>query len=210
MTRDRRLVPLAYALLGIVFFPLSEWLATAPFGTGVLRHCQLLYLIPVAVTLLGLPVFVLAMVFKSTRGTASRFLLFAVAGCAGAIGGMWLGGIVRMAGMRHFAQRSEAVVSAVRQYEQDHGAPPSDLSQLAPRYLAAPPTTGMGAYPEYRYHCGAEALERFHGNTWALSVFTPRGLINFDMMIYLPNQEYPDRGYGGVLVRVGSWAYVHE
>ncbi len=66
------------------------------------------------------------------------------------------------------------------------------------------------AYPEFRYHTGIEAKDRFANNAWALSVATPSGGINWDMMLYFPDQNYPDRGYGGSLERVGDWAYVHE
>jgi len=30
------------------------------------------------------------------------------------------------------------------------------------------------------------------------------------MMLYFPKKDYPEKGYGGSLERVGDWAYVHE
>jgi hypothetical protein len=67
----------------------------------------------------------------------------------------------------------------------------------------------MMAYPEYEYITGKEA-ENQYGNPWVLMVFTPSGGINFDMMLYFPNQEYPPTGYGGGLERIDNWAYLHE
>jgi hypothetical protein len=49
------------------------------------------------------------------------------------------------------------------------------------------------------YRIGNEAKEKYAGNPWALSVFTPGGGINFDRMLYFPNQNYPTHGYGGTL-----------
>jgi hypothetical protein len=43
-----------------------------------------------------------------------------------------------------------------------------------------------------------------------LSNSTPSGGINFDSFLYLPLQNWPERGYGGVLQRIDDWAYVHE
>ena len=115
-----------------------------------------------------------------------------------------------MAGMRSFSQRSQSLINAINAYERDHSAPPGSLDDLVPDYLPAVPSTGMMAYPEYQYYTDDEAKEHYADNPWALSVFTPGGGINFDMMLYFPNQNYPDRGYGGGLERVGDWAYVHE
>ncbi len=210
MIRDWRVGALAFALSGIVFFPLSEWLATHSFGFGGLLFWQLAFLLPAVVSVLSSPVLLIAMLFESSRRRACVLVVFALAGLVGAFGGARLGKLARMSGMRSFATRSEAVVAAIHRYERDHGESPSHLDSLVPTYLNTVPTTGMAAYPEYRYHSGVDAMERFYGNPWALSVFTPRGFINFDMMVYLPKQNYPERGYSGVLEHVGSWAYVHE
>lgn len=52
--------------------------------------------------------------------------------------------------------------------------------------------------------------ERWDDNPWVLYVYTPSGGINFDKFLYFPLQNYPSNGYGGVLRRIGDWAYVHE
>lgn len=212
MTRDMPIRVLAYTVAGVAFFPLSEWLATQPFGTGVLLVGQLVFLIPALIAFLCSPVLLLAMLFKFSRGCARTILWYGVAGFVAAWCGVYFSGFARMAGMRDFAQRSETLVKAIKQYEKDHMESPHNLDELVPKYLAARPGTGMAAYPEYTYHRRGEEVDHFlHGNPWALSVFTPKGWgLSFDMMIYLPNQNYPRQGYSGTLERVGAWAYVHE
>lgn len=115
-----------------------------------------------------------------------------------------------MAGMESFANRSQSLITAIHSYEQQHSRPPDSLNDLVPDYLPAIPETGMGAYPEFEYYSGPDAQERFGSNPWALQVQTPSGGINFDVILYFPNQNYPETGYGGSLQRIGFWAYVHE
>ena len=71
------------------------------------------------------------------------------------------------------------------------------------------PSTGMAAYPTYRYLTGTDALE-YEGNSWVIVVHAPLGLLDFDSFLYFPKQNYPKHGYGGYLERVEDWAYVHE
>jgi hypothetical protein len=94
--------------------------------------------------------------------------------------------------------------------------PESDEIEVGPISLfvlheigALVPGTGIGAYPAYEYVAGEEALESY-GDRWALVVFTPSGGINFDRFYYIPSRQYPEQGLGGVIERVGDWAYVHE
>jgi hypothetical protein len=124
--------------------------------------------------------------------------------------GIVLGHQVRRAGMHSFVERSRPLVEAIERYEHAHSAPPPSLQALVPRHLAAVPSTGMMAYPRYRYFTGEEAKDQYLGNAWALAVFTPGAGINFDMILYLPSQNYPEIGFGGSLEHIGDWAYVHE
>ena len=48
------------------------------------------------------------------------------------------------------------------------------------------------------------------GNPWVLYASVPSGVINFDEFLFLPNQNYPERDYGGRFQRLGRWAYYHE
>ena len=75
--------------------------------------------------------------------------------------------------------------------------------------LAEVPTTGIGAFPEFLYETG-DSAGRYRGNPWVLIVTPPNHPIGFDTLMYFPRQDYPARGYGGSVERVGAWGYVHE
>jgi hypothetical protein len=126
------------------------------------------------------------------------------------IAGATWGGQRRMEAFRDFPARSQPLVRAIKSFEKDHGRPPATLKDLVPKYLASVPPTGMSAYPTYDYFTGADAMDRFAGNPWVLSVSTISGLINFDAMLYFPKQNYDEWRYSFQLERVGDWAYHHE
>ena len=67
----------------------------------------------------------------------------------------------------------------------------------------------MGAYPKYEYVVPEETND-WDGNPWVLYVDASLGILNWDMFLYFPKQNYPEVGYGGGLEKVGDWAYVHE
>jgi hypothetical protein len=50
----------------------------------------------------------------------------------------------------------------------------------------------------------------YEGNEWILEVRASNGVMNWDSFLYFPNQNYPSAGYGGVVERMGEWAYIHE
>lgn len=116
----------------------------------------------------------------------------------------------RMQGMSEFAERSQALITAIKEFDQDQGQPPESLADLVPTYLSAVPETGMPAYPEYVYYAGNEAQKRYVGNSWALIVNTPFVCLNWDQMLYFPQQNYSEVRYSAGLERVGDWAYNHE
>jgi hypothetical protein len=76
---------------------------------------------------------------------------------------------------------------------------------LVPGYLPYIPVTGIPVYPEYEYKASSSTSP----NKWELSVSTGYGM-NFDSFLYLPEQNYPEKGYGGVLKPMAGWAYVYE
>ncbi|MGH7138161.1 MAG: hypothetical protein ACREHD_20615, partial [Pirellulales bacterium] len=156
------------------------------------------------------PILLVCLLFRRTRLQSAFLLTLAWLLIACCFFGIVLGQKARHAGMQAFTRRAQPLVTAIKAYERDHAAPPQTLADLVPKYIESIPTTGMMAYPEYEYHSGAEASERYAGNRWALSVATPAGGFNFDMMLYFPDQNYPTRGYGGWLQRIDDWAYVHE
>jgi hypothetical protein len=110
-----------------------------------------------------------------------------------------------MAAFHKLESRSAPLVNAITAYTTSQGGPPLTLEALVPTYLSEIPTTGIGAYPTYTLVSGDDA-KGWNENPWALYVETPLGFLNFDMFIYLPNQNYPEEGYGGSLERIGTWA----
>ena len=100
------------------------------------------------------------------------------------------------------ADRSSALVEAVKRYERDNETPPATLADLVPRYLAEVPHTGMSAYPEYEYATASEFCSA--ANAWSIIVIAAEGF-NFDVFFYCPEQDYPSR-----FEAIGDWAYWHE
>jgi hypothetical protein len=157
----------------------------------------------------ALPIGVVLLAFRRTRGVGARSLAVAsiVLGVVGVCAN--LANDLRMRGFARLAERSAPLVSAIERYERDEGSPPRALSDLVPLFIEKVPGTGVRAYPTYDYAVGEEARSAY-GDRWALSVFTPNAGINFDHLYYVPSQNYPEYGLGGVIERVGDWAYVHE
>jgi hypothetical protein len=104
-------------------------------------------------------------------------------------------------------RQAAPLTAAIRAYSAAQGGPPPSLEALVPRFLPRVPETGMGAYPRFEYAVGAEAPA---GEPWALTVSTSLGILNWDILLYLPSGRYPAQGYGGELERFEDWAYVHE
>jgi hypothetical protein len=146
---------------------------------------------------------------KDYRARAARVLVLAVAVIVGTAVGMWLGPIHKMRRVREVASSAMPFVLAIQAFERGEGRPPQHLDELVPRYLPAIPSTGMRGNSEWRYIHGTDA--RAYGeNSWVLLVHTSGPGLNFDQLMYFPNQDYPEFGHGGRIERMGAWAYVHE
>ena len=113
---------------------------------------------------------------------------------------------LRMLGFSLAASRAQPLVQAIKRHVADHGRPPDGLLALIPRYIDRIPS----GLPELEFVTGERARKGYGGNEWALYAVVPTGVLNWDQFLYLPDQRYPEVGYGGWLERVGDWAYVHE
>ncbi len=195
--------------LPLLFIPLTEFLAVAPFGSSQFLYWQMLIVLPAVVALLALPIAPFFLLSRKTRSAAALVLAGSITVTASCYFGLRLGERIRMDAFTKLSIRSAELVTAIKQYEQANGVPPKTLGELVPGFFTEIPGTGMRAYPDYRYLSGEDAAS-YEGNPWVLTVFTPSGGINFDQFIYLPRQNYPDKGFGGWLQRVNEWAYVHE
>ena len=190
-------------------YPLVQHSALAPSGNRSVLDAAFLFLLPFMVALLSLFVSPVLLLLGPTRVFALRLLTLAVVSIAAEFIGSRLGESIRMNAFHDLARRGGPLVKAIHSYETRNGQPPGDLRALVPEFFPTVPLTRMGAYPAYEYHVGSDAA-RYDGNQWVLVVNAPKAGLNWDSFIYFPLQNYPTQGYGGVLERVGKWAYIHE
>lgn len=54
---------------------------------------------------------------------------------------------------------------------------------------------------------GADARARYYGNSWVLVADVSSGVLNWDELNYLPNQNYEANT---AYKQLGSWAYLYE
>ncbi|MFD2157373.1 hypothetical protein ACFSW8_00505 [Rubritalea tangerina] len=188
---------------------LFDYLAVSPIGSDVFLWFKMIFVFGCFAALLGVVVLPFFLIFKKWRKATVAWLLLSVCFLAASLVGFVVGNNVRKMAFEGLAERSMVLVEAVHSYEETKGYPPESLVDLVPEYIDAVPSTGMMAYPEYRYSVGEDA-KYFSGNPWVLRVPAPSGGINFDEFLYFPLQNYPASGYGGQLVKVGKWAYSRE
>jgi len=118
----------------------------------------------------------------------------------------YLSEAIRMSAFHRLAQRSRPLVSAIHEFEDEQGRPPTDLGELIPTYLPRIPGTGMPAYPAYEYSLDSGL---WCGNPWTLSIYCPLNW-SLDQFLYFPLQNYPPWGYSGLVEIVDDWAYIHD
>ena len=199
------------ALVGVPAFWLLFYFAciqaVQPWGQGwFFRSVSAgLVFIPLAVALAA--VFALTSLFRRQFGDAmlgAAVVLF----CVGAFYAFrdieWF---FRRRAIVRVVRELAVLPKAIRGYTAAEGHPPPTLDALVPQYIQAIPATGLGAYPDFEYRVGSAAPPN---EEWALLIPTSMGILNWDLLLYLPSERYPAQGWGGSLERVGAWAYVHE
>jgi hypothetical protein len=208
--------PQMFALKAVGLFCLSAFLYWAawmwpvlPFGSGFFTGLAFFLPLVSLVALGGMVVALVAVLKRRLRKLAIRVLSLCVAVVAGTATGSWLGPSHRMQRIAQVTASAMPLVRAIEAFERDERRPPRGLNEVVPRYLPIVPSTGMGGYSEWQYLKGTDALS-YEENPWVLLVHTGGPGINFDKLMYFPNQRYPQFGYGGRIERVGAWGYVHE
>ena len=179
----------------------------APDGDELVLFSTIYLVIPLLLALASILFSLPFLFFKTTRRVAVIVLLSGITYLIGAKVCFRIGSHIRMQAFQRLAERSDSLIQAVESYNSTHGHYPESLINLVPECIPAIPNTGMGAYPNYEYRSGTNT---WHENPYVLYVNTPRGGINWDMFLYFPKQNYPEKGFCGALERVGTWAYVHE
>jgi len=114
---------------------------------------------------------------------------------------VWAGHHVRMFAFELAGERAAPLVAAIERHIAETGFAPSSLTSLVPRWLPELPER----VPPLEI-----AVPGYEDNPWMLRASVPSGFINFDQFVYLPNQNYPEQGWGGSLQRLGRWVYLHE
>ena len=202
-TRDVRLL-LVTAL--VAYGPLILIWSLCIFGVAwIIAGVEVFILVPAAASLVALAG-LLAAPFKRLRQQAIRAMVIGGALVLLFVPTMVVAGKLRMLGFELAAQRATPLVAAIKAYEKDNGAPPATLQELLPRYLPQLPKR----IPPLELITGEAARSEYQGNAWVLVAQVSTGLINWDLFMYFPNQQYPELGYGGAIERVADWAYVHE
>ncbi len=187
---------------------ISEYLTVSSIGFRHVWTVQFIAMMLAGLVMLAMPVIVSWCLVTRRRRTALVAFVSCLLGMGILVTSMRLKERVRMSAFAKLAERSAELVEAIKAYERIHGEPPASLSALVPKFIAAIPKTGIGAYPTYRYHVGK--TQRWDGNPWVLSVFASKGVLNFDEFLCYPLQNYPATRCGNRLERVGDWAYLHE
>ncbi|MEK6643234.1 MAG: hypothetical protein AABZ08_04940 [Planctomycetota bacterium] len=194
-------------LFGITDFFYQRFLVS-PMGSSEFVFISAFLFLPGCIGFVLVPFLGIACLSKKYSGKAFPLFVASLVLVGGTFWAGRIGSAVRRDAFAALAIRSKPLVAAIRAYERDHGSPPEILNNLVPDYLASIPSTGMGAYPTYRY--GTDHVAKQWKNPWVLYVFTPSGGINFDEFAYLPNQNYPSEDSSGYWERIEDWAYLHE
>jgi hypothetical protein len=194
----------AAALVGSPPLVINGLTATG-FGPWRTPGIELLAL-PIFIGMTIFPFSIIALIYSRYRSSAKEVAAVCTGMVLGGLVGNMAGGELRMYAFELAAARAAPLVDAIEAYERQHGAPPEQLSLLVPTFLQSLPD----GLPQIEIAIGDTARKRYLGNSWALAAAVPRGFLNWDEFIYLPNQNYPSSDLGGTIERLGSWGYVHE
>jgi len=198
-------------VLGAIVTPTAmEWLAMSPHGGELYDLGSMIFAASMLVCLMSIPFVFAGLFVKEARGWSLLLLLAALAALMGGIWSARYAKSIRQAGLEEFTGRSQTLIEAIKSYEAQHGRPPDSLEDLVPQFIAEVPTTGMSAYPEYDLYTGEAYEKEYCGNRWVLRVATPRGVINWDEMLYFPKQNYDEYEYRRSLEPVNDWMYFNE
>lgn len=192
------------------FVVLGFYLSVAPIGNEIfLSPIPLAVVALLLAVVIATPAGLILLIWPKYREIGLTMVLGSIILVIVTFYAVRFGSEIRMKAFENLARRSRPLVSAIKQFESNYGRPPERLEQLVPEFMEQIPGTGIGAYPNYEYKVITDK-RYYEGNSWVLVVSTPSGVLNWDTFMYLPNQNYPQSGYGGVLERIDDWAYVHE
>ncbi|MCW5942330.1 MAG: hypothetical protein KIS66_08870 [Fimbriimonadaceae bacterium] len=103
-----------------------------------------------------------------------------------------------------YANRTMPLIAEIRAYERRHGRPPNSLEDVG---LEGPPAPG--AYALRLVVPGSPPDPSDERWRLVVDAGSPPGSFG-DRFVYQPSGNYPEKGYGGILERMGAWGYYHE
>lgn len=165
----------------------------------LLLQAAVFSLIPLLIAVLTFPVLLVLAIYRQDRRSKERLVL-----CIGVALTVFLalsaGRFIRRARFAAAAENAAPAIEALQAHRARTGTYP-DSTTL--------PFTGLMAYPRYHYRLpSGESKCAFE--EYELSIQCPLAALNFDRFVYWPSKAYPSSMYGGVVERIGDWAYVHE
>ncbi len=191
---------------GMLLFSLPQ--LAMPFQMGFALLALIAAASLFAILVLAIPCGLIYLLVPGSRDLGLRI----IAGSAIFMGTFYAfassGAMLRTAAFRDLADRSMPLIEAVKAFEANEGQLPESLEQLVPRYLEKVPSTGLAAYPKYKYLTGQRASFWLE-NPWVIQV-DARRIHGFDKFSYFPLQNYPEAFDGHEFERMGAWAYLHE
>jgi hypothetical protein len=183
----------------VVYAPMLVWLCLPLTGLGGWSTAGIelfvgFALIGIFQLLVGVPM----LLFSRSRGLA-------LLRCGAVLFGGFLAAHLAGSSARNYAferagERAAPLISAITRHYAEVGMPRS-FGSLVPEWLERLPT---GLPPLELVSPGYE------DNEWMLRASVPSGIFNFDQFVYLPDQNYPQRGWDGSVQRLGRWCYLHK
>lgn len=205
--RWRLVVPLAalFAVSALLWWATAVW-PLLPFGSAVFYRWSWVWTFAILLALFGLPVTLLAALFRRARRNAVRLSAGFAAILIGFGVGARVGGSQRLKRLEGIPARAAPLIAAIQTFEEDHQRPPNRLEELLPDYIATIPSTGFGGHPAWSYQTApfanhADYSGLYGENAWALNLYVAGRPVPSYRMLYLPNARYPSTAG-----RVGEWA----
>ena len=168
----KRHIPyIGLGLSPLIAIPLAHYLCIAPYGDSVYLVIVIGLVASIFLVALCTPILFVILFIQRKRRLALYFLMYGILFFITGFIGIKTGLSIRSYAFYSLAERSKPLVEAIHRYEQDHGTPPKELTDLTPHYIQKIPSTGMAAYPEYHYETNKNP-EHYEGNPWILFILT--------------------------------------
>lgn len=125
---------------------------------------------------------------------------------SGGVSGLRQARIVRTKVWTEFAAAAKPLVEAIARHQEETGTFPDKVQDLVPRWLDRVPRPPGGRPIEL-----IQKPDDEFGQPWRIRIDAGKTPGSFgDWFVFHPTGDYPQSGYGGLLVRMGDWGYYYE